>query len=107
MFSDFTLTNAIQIALVLGSVGATIITLRVTVKFLKAEFAELKTSTKTDIAGIQSEIKQIGEILIKQADMRGEIKVLENRVSNAEQDLRDMKLRCEREHRIHVTHAAD
>jgi hypothetical protein len=87
MFSDFTIANAVQILLVLGGFVATIVTLRVTVRFLRS-----------DIVGIQREIEKIGQILVNQADMRGEIKVLESRVTNAEQALHAVQNRCEREH---------
>jgi hypothetical protein len=88
---EFTLSNAIQIVLVLGSAGATIVTLRVTVKFLKSEFAELKQATRSDISGIQTEIKQIGQILIRLADIRGEMKVIDTRVNAIEQDIRELR----------------
>ncbi|PYF05055.1 hypothetical protein BJ122_102281 [Rhodopseudomonas faecalis] len=81
-----------ELLLAVSSVGGTIAALRVTVTFLKAEFAELKKSTRADITGIQTEIKQIGQILITQADMRGEIKVLETRIDAAERDIRDLRI---------------
>jgi peptidoglycan hydrolase CwlO-like protein len=89
MFDQFTLANAIQIALVVGGFIATIVTLRVTVKFLRS-----------DISGIQTELKKIGDILVMQADMRGEIKVLDSRINTAENSIQEMQHRCDAEHRI-------
>lgn len=91
MAAEFTFANALTVLLFIGSAGSVIVTLRVTVNFLKAEFADLKQSTRKDISGIQTEIKQIGEILINQADMRGEIKVLDTRLASAEQDIRELR----------------
>jgi hypothetical protein len=48
-------------------------------------------SLKRDFAGMQDEIKKLGEILINLADIRGEIKVLNTRVAATEQDIRELR----------------
>jgi hypothetical protein len=89
-----------QALVVFGGFGATIVALRVTVKFLKGEFEELKKETQRDITGIQIELQKIGQILITQADIRGEIKVIFTRLDAVETAIRDVKLRREAEHRL-------
>ena len=99
---EFSLSNfiqvAIQAALLMASVGVTIVTLRVTVKFLKAEFEEMKISNAKDISGIQTELKKIGDILVNQADMRGDIKLLSQRIDGNDVAIQNIQTRCEREH---------
>lgn len=93
---DFSLI--VQVSTLAGSALAVIITLRVTVKFIKAEFAEFKETTRKDINGIQTEIRQIGEILVRLADIRGEIRVLETRLDAHDVSIHDIQARCEREY---------
>jgi hypothetical protein len=57
-------------------------------------FATLKNTVaniKVEVSGMQAEIKKLGDILIAQADMRGEMKVLETRLFSAEQDIRELR----------------
>lgn len=57
-------------------------------------FATLKSTVaniRVEVAGMQTEIKKLGDILIAQADMRGEMKVLETRLLSAEQDIRELR----------------
>lgn len=75
-----TVGNIIEIASVLGGGLAVFITLRNTVANLKE-----------DVLGMQTEIKKMSEILIAQADIRGEIKVLENRLATTESDIRELR----------------
>lgn len=49
------------------------------------------TNIKTEVAGIQLEIKKMGEILIAQADIRGELRVLGTRLTAAEGDIRELR----------------
>lgn len=49
------------------------------------------SSLETNIAAIQDELKKLGEVLIKMADIRGELKVLDTRVNAVEQDVRDLR----------------
>lgn len=95
---DVTLSGLVQMMLILGSVLTTVVTLRVTVKYIKEEFRELKQSTKEEISGIHQELTKIGEILVNQADIRGEIAVLKTRVDSHDQQIKDVQTRCEREH---------
>lgn len=46
---------------------------------------------KTEVAGIQLEIKKMGEILIAQADIRGELRVLGTRIGSVEGDIRELR----------------
>jgi hypothetical protein len=46
---------------------------------------------KHEVEGIQKEIEKLGDILIAQADIRGEIKVINTRIASAEQDIREMR----------------
>jgi hypothetical protein len=75
-----TIGNIIEIGAILGGGLTVFITLRNTVANIKAE-----------VAGMQVEIKKLGEILIAQADIRGELRVLGTRVTSAEQDIRELR----------------
>ena len=46
---------------------------------------------KHEVEGIQKEIEKLGDILIAQADIRGEIKVINTRVTSVEQDIRELR----------------
>jgi prefoldin subunit 5 len=46
---------------------------------------------KREVEDIQKEIKKLGDILVAQADIRGEIKVINTRITSAEQDIREMR----------------
>lgn len=48
-------------------------------------------SIKREVDSMQTELKKLGEILIAQADMRGEMRVLDTRVLAIEGDIRDMQ----------------
>lgn len=48
-------------------------------------------SIKREVDAMQTELKKLGEILIAQADMRGEMRVLDTRVLAIEGDIRDMQ----------------
>ena len=48
-------------------------------------------SIKREVDSMQIELKKLGEILIAQADMRGEMRVLDTRVLAIEGDIRDMQ----------------
>ncbi len=57
-------------------------------------FATLKSTVanvKAEVAAMQMEIKKLGEILVAQADIRGELKGLGARADRAEQDIRDLQ----------------
>lgn len=43
------------------------------------------------ISNMQAEIKKLGDVLVKMADMRGELRVLDSRVTAAEQDIRELR----------------
>lgn len=75
-----TIGNIIEIASILAGGMTVFITLKNTV-----------ANIKTEVAGMQLEIKKLGEILIAQADIRGELKVLSTRVSATEEDIRNLR----------------
>jgi hypothetical protein len=75
-----TLGNIIEIVSIIGGGITVFVTLRNTV-----------ANIKTEVAGMQIEIKKLGEILIAQANIRGEIKVIETRMLAAEQDIRELR----------------
>lgn len=72
---NYTITvgNIIEITVILLGGLATLITLRNTVNNLKNDMTDMKT-----------EIKKVGEVLIKMA-------VTDNRLTNLEQDIRELK----------------
>lgn len=86
---DFTITigNIIEIGSIVGGGIAVLWTLRYDVRSLK-DGAE---SLKKDIDAMQAEIKKLGEILVSLADLRGEIKTLNTRMTAAEQDIRELR----------------
>jgi hypothetical protein len=75
-----TIGNIIEIASILAGGLTVFITLRNTV-----------ANIKTEVAGMQLEIKKLGEILVAQADIRGELKVLSTRISATEEDIRNLR----------------
>ena len=72
---DYTISigNIIEIAAIIGGGFTALITLRSTVNNLKEDMTAMKT-----------EIKKVGEVLVKMA-------VTQTRLDNVEQDIRDMK----------------
>lgn len=75
-----TVGNIIEIASILAGGLTVFITLRNTV-----------ANIKTEVAGMQLEIKKLGEILVAQADIRGELKVLSTRIAATEEDIRNLR----------------
>lgn len=75
-----TVGNIIEIISILVGGMTVFVTLRNTV-----------ANIKDDVQNMQIEIKKLGEILIAQADIRGEIKVIESRVVATEQDIRELR----------------
>jgi hypothetical protein len=49
------------------------------------------TKLETGVDGIQSEIRKLVEAIGKIADMRGDIRVLDQRILTAEQDIRELR----------------
>jgi hypothetical protein len=49
------------------------------------------TKIETGVDGIQSEIKKLVGAVGKIADMRGDIRVIDDRLSRAEQDIRELR----------------
>ncbi len=89
MIIDYTISvgNLIQIAAIIGGGLLVLITLRNDVKSLKDGAKNLKG----DLQQMQAEIKKLGDILVNLADIRGEIRVLDTRITSAEQDIREMR----------------
>lgn len=75
-----TVGNIIEITAIIAGGITVFVTLRNTV-----------ANIKDDVAGMQLEIKKLGEILVAQANIRGEIKVIESRMLAAEQDIRELR----------------
>jgi len=89
MIIEYTISigNLIQIAAIIGGGILVLVTLKNDVKSLKDGASNLKG----DLQQMQAEIKKLGDILIKLADIRGEIRVLDTRLTAAEQDVREMR----------------
>lgn len=49
------------------------------------------SSMETTLGAMQEDIRKLSDVLIKMADMRGEIRVLDTRMTAAEQDIREMR----------------
>ncbi|MGX0963143.1 hypothetical protein AB7M63_003592 [Bradyrhizobium japonicum] len=86
---DFTITigNIIEIVSIIGGGVLVLITLR-------ADVGALKTGAKAlsdDIDAMQAELKKLSDVLISLADIRGEIRVLDSRITGAEQDIRELR----------------
>lgn len=86
---DYTITigNIIEIGAMIGGGVLVLITLKTDVNSLKDGAKKLKE----DFAAMQAEIKKLGEILINLADLRGEIRVINTRMTAAEQDIRELR----------------
>lgn len=83
---DMTITfgNLVEIAVICaGGIGALAV-VRNTVAHLKTELSDMKQNTKDQFAGIESEIKRLGEVLINQADQN-------RRIIHLEDDVRDLR----------------
>lgn len=89
MIINYTISigNLIQIAAIIGGGLLVLVTLKNDVKSLKDGAKNLKL----DLGQMQLEIKKLGDILVNLADIRGEIRVLDTRVTAAEQDIREMR----------------
>lgn len=75
-----TLGNLIEIASIIG--GGLLVLIRLNNNVV---------SLKVDVSGMQVEIKKLGEILITQASLRGEIQGLTTRLATAETDIRNLQ----------------
>jgi hypothetical protein len=75
-----TIGNIIEIASIVVGGITVLVTLRNTV-----------SNIKTQVEGMQTEIKKLGEILVAQADIRGELKVLSTRLNATEEDIRGLR----------------
>ncbi len=86
---DYTITigNLIEIGSIVGGGILVLLTLKTDVNFLKDGARNLKK----DILGMQGDIKKLGDILVNLADLRGEIKVHDTRITAAEQDIRELR----------------
>ncbi|QOG20476.1 hypothetical protein [Bradyrhizobium sp. SEMIA] len=86
---DYTITigNIIEILSIVGGGVLVLMTLKTDVSALKSGARGLKA----DIAAMQAELKKLSDVLISLADIRGEIKVLDTRLTGAEQDIRELR----------------
>lgn len=48
-------------------------------------------SFETSITSMQEELRKLSQVLINMADMRGELKVVQTRVTACEQDIREIR----------------
>src|SRR5437899_3253480 len=89
MIIDYTITigNIVEIGSIVGGGVLVLWTLKADVNSLKAGAKSLKD----DLAAMQVEIKKLGDILVNLADIRGEIKVLDTRLTATEQDIRELR----------------
>jgi hypothetical protein len=86
---DLTITagNLIEIATIaIGGIGV-VIMLRKDVSALKANSKQLKI----DLDMMRSEMKKLGDIMVRLADIRGELRVLDTRITLSEQDVRELR----------------
>lgn len=77
-----TLGTILETAILGGGGVAALVTLRNTVTTLKAEAADSKRDVKEQFAGIQSELKKMGEILIGMARFDERLTNLDKRVTS-------------------------
>lgn len=75
-----TLGNLIEIASIIG--GGLLVLIRLNNNVV---------SLKIDVGGMQVEIKKLGDILIAQANLRGELQGITTRLNTAESDIRDLR----------------
>lgn len=84
---SITLGNLIEIGSIIGGGAAVLLTLRADVKFLR----EGAQTLRLELAGMQAEIKELKDVLVDLAEVRGEIKTLDARVTGVEQDIREFR----------------
>ncbi len=86
---DYTISigNIIEIGSIVGGGILVLITLRADVNSLKSGAKALKE----DLDSMQAEIKKLGDILVNLADIRGEIRVHDTRITAIEQDIREIR----------------
>lgn len=91
MVVDYTITvgNIIEIASIVGGGLLVLMTIKTDVNLLKGATQALKD----DLAAMQGEIRKLSEILVNLADIRGEIRVHDTRITAIEQDIRDIRSR--------------
>jgi len=79
---DYTITlgNLIEMASIIG--GGLLVLIK-----LNNNVVELKS----DVSGMQTEIKKLGDILVAQANLRGELQGITTRLATAESDIRDLR----------------
>jgi len=79
---DYTITlgNLIEMASIIG--GGLLVLIK-----LNKNVVELKS----DVSGMQTEIKKLGDILVAQANLRGELQGITTRLATAESDIRDLR----------------
>jgi len=80
-------SSIIQMAMIVFGGLSVVIMLRSDVSALKEGNKQLRL----DFAAMQTEIKEIGKILINLADIRGDIRELTSRVKSAEDDIRELR----------------
>lgn len=85
-----TLGTIIETAVLGGGGVAALVTLRNTVASLKIDAQQTKQDTKDQFAGIQSELKKMGEILIGMARFDEKLTSLDHRVTTHGRKLDDL-----------------
>lgn len=89
MIVDATITigNIIEIAVISGGGVATLAIVKNSVTNLRGEIKTMKF----DFIDVKAEIKKLSEVMVDMADIRGEIKLAGNRITAAEQDIRELR----------------
>lgn len=49
------------------------------------------SSMETTLTAVQEDLRKLSEVLIRMADMRGELRVLDTRMAAVEQDVRELR----------------
>jgi hypothetical protein len=49
------------------------------------------TKIESSVDDLKTELKKLSDVLIKMADMRGELRVIDTRVTSVEQDIRELR----------------
>jgi hypothetical protein len=81
---SITIGNIVEICVIFGGGISALAVMKSTIAVVKDNVTEMKRETKMEFAGIQSEIKKIGEVLINQADQN-------RRLIHLEDDVRELR----------------
>lgn len=77
-----------------GVIATTIVATLTAVRLLAGGSWNLSgriATIESSVVAIQNEIKRLADVLVSIADMKGDMRVIDTRLSNAEQDIRDLQ----------------